>query len=53
MKISYISVDIYPIYPISVIFDTISTMIDISPIYRFLLRSMIFLLNPNPTSLSF
>ena len=35
MKIFNISVDISPIYPISVIFDTISTMIDISPIYRF------------------
>ena len=35
MKISDISVDIFPIYPISVMFDTISAMIDISPIYRF------------------
>ena len=35
MKISDISVDISPIYPISVMFDTISTMTDISPIYRF------------------
>ena len=35
MKISDISVDISPIYLISVIFDTISTMIDISLIYRF------------------
>ena len=33
MKISNISVDISPIYPISVMFDTISAMIDISPIY--------------------
>ena len=35
MKISDISVDISPIYPISVMFDTISVMTDISPIYRF------------------
>ena len=33
MKISDISVNISPIYPISVMFDTISTMTDISPIY--------------------
>ena len=35
MKISDISVDISPIYPISVMFDTILVMTDISPIYRF------------------
>ena len=35
MKISDISVDISPIYPISVMFDTILAMTDISPIYRF------------------
>ena len=35
MKISDISIDISPIYPISAMFDTISAMIDISPIYRF------------------
>ena len=35
MKISDISVDISPIYPISVMFDTISAMTDISLIYRF------------------
>ena len=42
MKISDISVDISPIYmisvmfdKISVMFDTISMMTDISPIYRF------------------
>ena len=33
MKISDICVDISPIYPISVMFDTISAMTDISPIY--------------------
>ena len=36
MKISFIFVDIFFIYPISVMFDTISAMTDISPIYRFL-----------------
>ena len=35
MKISDISVDMSPIYPILVMFDTISAMTDISPIYRF------------------
>ena len=35
MKISDISVDISPIYPISVMFDTKSAMTDISPIYQF------------------
>ena len=35
MKISDISVDISPIYPISVMFDMILTMTDISLIYRF------------------
>ena len=35
MKISDISVDISPIYLISVMFDTILAMIDISSIYRF------------------
>ena len=35
MKISDISVDISPIYPISVMFDTISVMTNISLIYRF------------------
>ena len=35
MKISDISIDISPIYPISVMFDTISAMTDISSIYRF------------------
>ena len=35
MKISDISIDISSIYPISVIFDTILAMTDISPIYRF------------------
>ena len=35
MKISDISVDISPIYPILVMFDTISTMTDISSIYLF------------------
>ena len=36
MKKSDISVDISLIYPILVMFDTISALIDISPIYRFL-----------------
>ena len=35
MKISDISVDISSIYLISVMFDTISAMTDVSPIYRF------------------
>ena len=35
MKISDISVDISSIYPILVMFDTLSAMTDISPIYRF------------------
>ena len=35
MKISDISFDISMIYPISVMFDTISMMNDISPIYWF------------------
>ena len=35
MEISDISVDIFPIYPISMIFNTISTMTDISSIYQF------------------
>ena len=35
MKISYIFVDIFSIYPISVMFDMISIMIDISSIYQF------------------
>ena len=35
MKISYISVDISLIYPILVMFDTISVMTDISSIYWF------------------
>ena len=35
MKISDISVDISPIFPISVMFDTISAITDISLIYRF------------------
>ena len=35
MKISDISVDISSIYPISVIFDTILAIIDISLIYQF------------------
>ena len=34
MKIFDIFVDISSIYPISVMFDTISVMTDISPIYR-------------------
>ena len=34
MKISDISVDISSIYPITVMFDTISTMTDISSIYH-------------------
>ena len=34
MKISDISVDISPIYPILVMFDTISTIYPISAIYR-------------------
>ena len=45
MKISDISIDISSIYPISVMFDTISAMTDISyigfgPIYRENIRSM-------------
>ena len=35
MKIFDISVKISLIYPISIMFDTISAMIDISSIYRF------------------
>ena len=35
MKISDISVDISSIHPISMMFDTISVMTDISLIYRF------------------
>ena len=38
MKISYISVDISPIYPISVMFDTISVMTDISVLDRYILE---------------
>ena len=36
MKISNISVDISPIYPISVIFDTISMITDISILDRYI-----------------
>ena len=38
MKISDISVDISPIYPISVMFDTISTMTDISVLNRYIVE---------------
>ena len=38
MKISDISVDISPIYPISVMFDMISAMTDISVLDRYILE---------------
>ena len=38
MKISYISVDISSIYPISVMFDTISMMTDISILDRYIVE---------------
>ena len=38
MKISDISVDISSIYPISVMFDTISAMIDISILDRYIVE---------------
>ena len=38
MKISDISVDISPIYLISVIFDTISAMTDISVLDRYIME---------------
>ena len=38
MKISDISVDISPIYPISVMFDTISAMTDISVLDRYIME---------------
>ena len=40
MKIFDISIDIFLIYPISVMFDTISMMTDISSIYRGNIRSV-------------
>ena len=38
MKISDISVDISPIYPILVMFDTISVMTDISVLDRYIME---------------